>query len=64
MIKNIDKVITYRDAYGVPTTSFYYKGAEVNYSKLRLDRKLQGLIKDNVKLFENNSKIIRIISKV
>ncbi len=45
MTENIDKVISYRDAYGKPTTNFYYQGREIEISKITLDKKIAGINK-------------------
>ena len=35
MTENIDKIITYKDAYGKPATSFYYQGQEIEISNIK-----------------------------
>ncbi len=65
MTENIDKTITYKDAYGKIVTSFYYKGAEIDVSnKSSIDKKLQELIETNSNMLRNNPKIMRITSKI
>jgi len=64
MTENIDKVISYRDAYGKPTTNFYSKEKEIEIGKLNLDKKLQELVEVNSEMIKANPKIMRIISKI